>query len=58
MYLSDRDLQWAIDRELLIVRAPEGVPPPKVDPSSIDLRLDRITEAKVWDIDAYKRTSA
>lgn len=54
MYLSDRDLQWAIDRELLIVRAPEGVPPPKVDPSSIDLRLDRITEAKVWDIDAYK----
>jgi hypothetical protein len=34
MYLSDRDLQWAIDRGLLIVRAPEGVPPPLDEASS------------------------
>jgi dCTP deaminase len=54
MYLSDRDLQWAIDRGLLIVKAPAGEPPPKVDPSSIDLRLDRTTEAKIWDINAYR----
>jgi deoxycytidine triphosphate deaminase len=26
-----------------------------VDPSSIDLRLDHVDEAKIWDIDAYKR---
>ncbi len=54
MYLSDRDIQWAIDRKLLIVEVPDGVSPPKVDPSSIDLRLDRISESKVWDIEAYK----
>ena len=42
------------DRGFLNVRATEGVPPPKVQPTSLDLRLDRITEAKVWDIDAYK----
>jgi dCTP deaminase len=29
--------------------------PPKVDPSSIELRLDRITKAKVWDIDCQGR---
>src|ERR1700733_6968478 len=54
MYLSDRDIQWAIERKTLIVNVPEGVTPAKVDPSSIDLRLDHISEAKVWDIDAYK----
>jgi len=55
MYLSDRDLQWAIDRGLLIVKPPDGMSPPKVDPSSIDLRLDHISQAKVWDIEAYKK---
>lgn len=54
MYLSDRDIQWAIDRGLLLVQAPPGDDPPKVDPSSIDLRLDNADEAKIWDIDAYK----
>ncbi len=53
MYLSDRDARWAIERKLLIVESPEGDPPPKIDPSSIDLRLDRVEEAKVWDIVAY-----
>jgi deoxycytidine triphosphate deaminase len=42
MYLSDRDLQWAI-------------PPPTVDPTSIDLRLDNVSEAKIWDIEAFKK---
>jgi dCTP deaminase len=55
MYLSDRDLQWAIDRGLLIVQAPAGIAPPKVDPSSIDLRLDHVSQAKVWDIAAYTK---
>jgi deoxycytidine triphosphate deaminase len=53
MYLSDRDIQWAIERKTLIVNVPEGVAPAKVDPSSIDLRLDHISEAKIWDIAAY-----
>ena len=55
MYLSDRDLQWAIDRNLLVVQAPEGAAPPKVDPTSIDLRLDSVREAKIWDIETFKK---
>jgi len=55
MYLSDRDLQWAIERNLLVVEAPEGIPPPKIDPTSIDLRLDNVSEAKIWDIEAFKK---
>jgi deoxycytidine triphosphate deaminase len=54
MFLSDRDIQWAIDRGLLIARVPEGVSPPKIDPTSIDLRLDSVEEAKVWEIEAYQ----
>ena len=54
MYLSDRDLHWAIERKLLIVQAPEGIAPPKVDPTSIDLRLDNVSEAKIWDIERFK----
>lgn len=50
MYLSDRDLKWAIERGDLIVEPP----PQKIDATSIDLHLDAVTEAKVWDIDAYK----
>lgn len=53
MYLSDRDLEWAIERGLLIVEGPEGATPPKIDPSSIDLRLDHVDEAKIWDIQEY-----
>jgi len=53
MYLSDRDARWAIERKLLIVESPPGDGPPRIDPSSIDLRLDRVDEAKVWDIDSY-----
>jgi deoxycytidine triphosphate deaminase len=55
MYLSDRDLRWAIERNLLIVQPPEGTPSPKVGPTSIDLRLDNVSEAKVWDIETFKK---
>ena len=58
MYLSDRDLQWAIERNLLFVEAPEGIPRPKIDPTSIDLRLDNASEAKIWDIEEFKKTHA
>jgi deoxycytidine triphosphate deaminase len=53
MYLSDRDMRWAIERGSLIVKAPDDSLAPKIDPSSIDLRLDKLDEAKVWDIAAY-----
>jgi len=49
MYLSDRDLKYAIETGRLIVNpAPE-----EYDTTSIDLHLDEITQAKVWNIDAY-----
>ena len=31
--------------------------PAKVDPSSIDLRLDHISEAKVWNIEVLQESS-
>jgi dCTP deaminase len=55
MYLSDRDLRWAIERNLLIVQAPAEIPLPKIDPTSIDLRLDSASEAKIWDIEGFKK---
>lgn len=50
MFLSDRDIKWAIENGDLIVRGDK----PKIDPTSIDLRLDRADEAKVWDIEKHK----
>jgi dCTP deaminase len=43
MYLSDRDIRWAVDKGTLIIR-----PQSKVDPTSIDLHLDRVEEAQIW----------
>jgi dCTP deaminase len=50
MYLSNRDLQWAIECGRLIV----DPPPRKIDPTSIDLHLDRVEEARVWDVMKYQ----
>jgi deoxycytidine triphosphate deaminase len=44
MYLSDRDLEYAVDRGDLII-TPR---PREFGPASIDLHLDTIEEAKVW----------
>ena len=45
MYLSDRDLAYAIQLGHLIVN-----PPAKIDPTSIDLSLDHVDQAQIWDI--------
>jgi dCTP deaminase len=50
MYLSDRDINWTIANKQLIID-----PPSKVDPTSIDLRLDRVEEAQVWNLDLLAR---
>ncbi len=49
MYLSDRDLRWAIECGNLIV----DPKPEKFDSTSIDLHLDSIDQAKIWDIDQF-----
>lgn len=56
MYLSDRDIKWAITRKLLMIESRDDHEP-KIDPTSIDLRLDRVEEAKVWDIAKLKKQS-
>jgi dCTP deaminase len=47
MYLSDRDINWAISKGQLIIE-----PPSIVSPTSIDLHLDNVEEAKIWDLRA------
>jgi hypothetical protein len=47
MYLSDRDMHAAIAAGKLILS-----PSTEVGPSSIDLHLDSIDEARIWDVDA------
>lgn len=50
MYLSDRDLRWAIECGKLII----DPKPTKIDSTSIDLHLDSVDQAKVWDIAAFR----
>lgn len=49
MFLSDRDISWAIQTGKLIVKPP----PEHIGPSSFDLHLDAIESAKVWDINRF-----
>lgn len=51
MYLSDRDLRWAIECGNLIV----DPKPEHIDSTSIDLHLDAADQAKVWDIEQYNK---
>jgi dCTP deaminase len=49
MYLSDREMAHAIKCGRLIVE-----PPTKIGPTSIDLHLDKVEEAKIWDIEKFR----
>lgn len=46
MFLSDREMLYAIQCGRLIVD-----PPTEIGPTSIDLHLDEVEQAKVWDIE-------
>lgn len=50
MFLSDRDLLKAIQSGQLIV----DPPPTTIDPTSIDLHLDTVERAKIWDTEKLK----
>lgn len=54
MYLSDGDLNEAIESGDLIFKPP----PPTIDATSIDLHLDKVTEAKIWDIRKFAQNQA
>lgn len=51
MYLSDRDLKFAVETGQLIV----DPAPTEYDTTSIDLHLDNVNEAKIWDVKAFKQ---
>ncbi len=52
MYLSDVDLRQAIKSHDLIVKP---LPRQEIGPTSIDLHLDAVTQAKVWDFEALAK---
>jgi dCTP deaminase len=54
MYLSDRDLKFAVETGQLIV----DPAPTEFDTTSIDLHLDNVNEAKVWNVEEFKRRQA
>lgn len=49
MYLTDRDIKWAIENGDLIIKPS----PETIDSTSVDLHLDAIGEAKIWNIDGF-----
>ena len=54
MYLSNRDIKWAIECGRLIVNPPPETFDADYDETSIDLHLASVAEAQVWDVEAYK----
>ena len=58
MYLSSRDIKWAIQCGKLIVDPPPErlVPAKGYDETSIDLHLGHVDKALVWDLDALSRS--
>lgn len=55
MYLSGRDIKWAIECGKLIVEPPPEFFGAGYDETSIDLHLDAIDQgARVWDIEGYE----
>jgi dCTP deaminase len=60
MYLSNRDIKWAIECGKLIVDpAPEACVPPKgYDETAIDLHLGPIDNAKIWDLGSLAASDA
>lgn len=56
MYLSNRDIKWAIDNgRLICVSRPEDMGA-GYDETSIDLHLDKVREAYIWDIASFQQS--
>ena len=53
MFQSNRDIRWAIDCQQLIAEPRPEVFGAGYDETSIDLHLDEVKEAKVWDVQAF-----
>jgi dCTP deaminase len=56
MYLSNRDIKWAIQcGQLLVQPSPEQMGK-GFDETSIDLHLDHVDEAKIWNVQALQQS--
>src|SRR5689334_15453823 len=58
MYLSNRDIKWAIECGHLIVDPPPESYSSGYDETSIDLHLGPIAEAKIWDVVRFAKTQS
>jgi dCTP deaminase len=58
MFLSNRDIRWAIDCQQLIVDPRPETFGMGYDETSIDLHLDDVKEAYVWDVEAFAKDQA
>jgi hypothetical protein len=58
MFLSNRDIRWAIDCRLFIFDPRPESFRTGYDETSVDLHLDEVKEAKVWDIERFAREQA
>jgi deoxycytidine triphosphate deaminase len=56
MYLSSHELPWAIDNGQLIVSPRPEEMGQGYDETSIDLHLDRVEEAKIWNLRALRES--
>jgi hypothetical protein len=55
MFLSNRDIQHAIQTRQLLVTPPPEEFGAGYDETSIDLHLDAVEEAKVWNVALFQR---
>jgi hypothetical protein len=58
MFLSNRDIQWAIDCQQLVVDPRPETFGVGYDETSIDLHLDDVKEAQIWDVEAFAKEQA
>jgi dCTP deaminase len=58
MFLSNRDIKWTIQCRELIVNPPPENWNAGYDETSIDLHLDAVDEARIWDVDAFRQTQS
>jgi dCTP deaminase len=58
MFLSNRDIRWAIDCQQLIVEPRPEESGLGYDETSIDLHLDEVQEARIWDVESFARKQA
>jgi deoxycytidine triphosphate deaminase len=56
MFYSNRDIKWAIECGKLIVNPPPEHFEAGYDETSVDLHLDTLEHARVWDIRSYRES--